>query len=288
MLWHPPPTTIEALQTSTMEKLGYPSTDVVEAVMTSIWRYEGLMAREPNGRNEVTGCRLLGCVLAGVLVLFGVGESSHAVEASSPSYDTSAANLMVVLRESPGVNKQDDSLVRTGKGKTMLPDGREVEFDLAWFEYLGDMHIRFVFDAPTSLPHASPEDLDRLGLTPEAALDLAVANIKRVYGEPYAVRWRDVMEVRGKLPDLFSSYFLDKAYWSRLLERHPEGIVALVAKRGGLLYAPLSNERGVQFLRLNAVPLFNSSERLRVSSALYLFRDGKWRVFQAPAVVRVP
>lgn len=247
---------------------------------------EGLsMARERNRHCEATVHGLLLWLL--VVVLAGFASSALAGEAT-PAYDTSAANLMVVLRESQGANKQDESLVRTGKGRTTLPDGREVEFDLAWFEYLGDMHIRFVFDAPTSLPHASPEDLDRLGLTPEAALELAVANIKRVYGEPYAVRWRDVMEIRGKLPDLFSSYFLDKAYWSRLLERHPEGIVALVAKRGGLLYTPLSNERGVQFLRLNAVPLFNSSERLRVSSALYLFKDGKWRVFQAPAVVEGP
>jgi hypothetical protein len=244
-----------------------------------------LMARGWNRHSQVTVPGLLGCLL--VIVLAGFGSSARAGEAPPP-YDTTAANLMVVLRESPGANKQDESLVRTGKGKTTLPDGREVEFDLAWFEYLGDMHIRFVFDTPTSLPHAAPADLERLGLTPETALELAVANIKRVYGEPYAVRWGAVMEVRGKLPDLFSSYFLDKAYWNRLLERHPEGIVALVAKRGGLLYAPLSNEQGVRFLRLNAVPLFTSSERLRVSSALYLFKDGAWRVFQAPAVQPVP
>lgn len=201
-------------------------------------------------------------------------------------YDDSATNLMVVLRESPGANKQDDGLVRTGKGRVALPDGKEVDIDFAWYEYLGDMHVRFVFDTPTSLPHATPLDLDRLGLTPEAALELAVRNVRRVYGEPRAVRWRDVFEVRAKAPDLLSSYFLDKQYWDGLLKRHPEGIVAAVVKRGGLLYAPLSDERGVVFLRRNVVPLFVTSDRLRVSSALYLYRDGRWSVFQAPAPVR--
>lgn len=249
----------------------------------------GQRAGEANERATGAGteCLLRWLLPVLVVVVFGAAPFAFAGE-STPAYDTSAANLMVVLRESPGANKQDETLVRTGKGKTTLPDGREVEFDLAWFEYLGDMHIRFVFDTPTSLPHAAPEDLERLGLSPEAALELAVANIKRVYGEPYAVRWNEVMEVRGKLPDLFSSYFLDKAYWNRLLERYPEGIVALVAKRGGLLYSPLSNERGVQFLKFNAVPLFTSSGRLRVSSALYLYKDGRWQVFQAPAVVKGP
>lgn len=208
--------------------------------------------------------------------------------AQSRDFDDSAANLMVVLRESPGSSKPDETLVRSGKGKITLPEGREVDIDFAWYEYLGDMHIRFVFDTPTSLPHASPQDLERLGLTPEAALELAIKNIRRVYGEPRAVAWRDVMEVRGKLPDLFSSYFLDKAYWDELVKRHPEGIVAAVVKRGGLLYAPMSNERGVNFLRHNVVPLYSSSERLRISSALYLYKDGKWTVFQPPVAGRSP
>lgn len=229
------------------------------------------------------------CVFGWMVCLAAIGLAPPVgAGEAAPPHDTSASNLMVVLRESPGANKQDEALVRTGKGKATLADGSVVDFDLAWYEYLGDMHIRFVFDAPTSLPHASPEDLDRLNLTPEAALELAVANIKRVYGEPYAVPWNEVMEVRGKLPDLFSSYFLDKAYWNRLLERHPEGIVGLVAKRGGLLYSPLANERGVQFLRRNVVSLFTTSERLRVSSGLYLYRDGRWQVFQAPAAVKGP
>ena len=86
---------------------------------------------------------------------------------------------MVVLRESQGSKKQVESLVPLGKAKAKLQDGREIEIDTAWFEYLGDMHVRFVFDTPTSMPNASPRDLERLGLAPEAALELAVRNIRR-------------------------------------------------------------------------------------------------------------
>ena len=200
--------------------------------------------------------------------------------------DDNASNLMVVLRESQGSNKQVESLVPMGKAKVKLPDGREVEIDSAWFEYLGDMHIRFVFDTPTSMPNASPKDLARLGLTPEAALELAVKNIKRVYGPPRASPWNDVMQVKGKSPDLDSSYFLDKEFWSSLLKQHPEGIVALVAKRGGLLYSPLSNAKAVEGMRRSVAYLHSSSERLRISSALYLYKEGKWSVFQAPVSQR--
>lgn len=218
--------------------------------------------------------------LSALLACFGLSTASQAQVPEN--FDNSAANLMVVLRESQGANKQVESLVPMGKAK-MTVEGREIEADLGWFSYLGDMHVRFVFDTPTMMPNANRQDLERLGLTPEAALELAVKNIKRVYGEPKAVPWNDVMEVKGKSPDFDSSYFLDKAFWNALLKKHPEGVVALVAKRGGLLFAPLTDIRAVEGMRRGVAYLHASSERLRVSSALYLYKDGKWSVFQPPA-----
>jgi hypothetical protein len=75
---------------------------------------------------------------------------------------------------------------------------------------------------------------------------------------------------------------LDRAFWLNLLKAHPEGVVALVPKRGGLLYSPLSNTKAVDGMRKTVAYLHSSSERLRISSGLYLFKDGKWSVLQAP------
>jgi hypothetical protein len=91
------------------------------------------------------------------------------------------------------------------------------------------------------------------------------------------------MQVQGRSPDLNSSYFLDKQFWSQLLAKHPDGIVALVAKRGGLLYAPLADAKAVDGMRRGVAYLHRSSEGQRISSALYLFKDGRWSVFQPPA-----
>ena len=200
-----------------------------------------------------------------------------------PDVDRSASNLMVVLRESSGQNKQDEALKPMGKSKVKLPSGETVEIDTGWFEYLGDMHIRFVFDGPNMMANATPEDLQRLQLSPDAALRLAVGNIKRVYGKPKVAPFSGgLMDVSGKSPDLNSSYFLDREFWEALNKQYPEGLVAAPIKRGGLLYAPLADAKAVEALRKGVGSLFQSSGRMRVSSALYLFKDGQWRVFQAP------
>jgi hypothetical protein len=203
---------------------------------------------------------------------------------SAQSQEMTRDNFMVVIRESIGANRPDDAFVPTGKMRAKLPDGRVIEMEMASWEYIGDVHIRFVFDGPQSMRNATPPDLARLGINSvEDALALAITNIKRVYGEPSAKPWEaGLYQVQGKSPDLDSSYFLDRAYWQQLLRAHPEGLVVAVPKRGGLLYTPVSDAKAVEGLKRGIRYLYSSSERLRVSSALFLFKDGKWSVFQPP------
>jgi hypothetical protein len=207
---------------------------------------------------------------------------ASAVPATEP-LDTSAANLLVVLRESRGENKQDESLQPFGTLHATMADGRQIELETSWYQYLGDMHIRLVFDGGQTMQSASPDDLRRLRLSPEDALRVAVSNLRRVYGAPAARPWSGrLMQVAGRAADLNSSYFLDRQFWQELQAIHPEGLVVAVPRRGGLVYAPVSDEVAVSSLRFSAAALYAGGPGARLSSALYLFKDGRWSVFQAP------
>jgi uncharacterized protein YtpQ (UPF0354 family) len=195
--------------------------------------------------------------------------------------DTSAKNLIVVLRESVGENKQDEALQPYGRVTAQLPDGRRIELATSWYKYLGDMHIRLVFDGGQTLQSASPNDLERLKLTPEEALDVAVRNLRRMHGEPEALPWSgELMQVQGRSPDFASSYFLDRDFWMAMLREHPEGIVAAVPERGGLVFASAADEDAIDELRFSAAALYAGAGGTRVSSALYLFKNGRWSIFQ--------
>jgi hypothetical protein len=203
--------------------------------------------------------------------------------AAAQPTDNSAGNLLVVLRESRGENKQDETLQPFGKIRASLTDGREIELETSWYQYLGDMHIRLVFDKGQQMESASPEDLARLRLSPEDALRLAVANLRRVYGAPAAQPWSgNLMQVQGGAADLNSSYFLDREFWRSLQSNHPEGLVVAVPRRGGLVYAPAADEDAVTSLRFSVAALYAGGPGTRLSSALYLFKDGHWSVFQPP------
>lgn len=198
-------------------------------------------------------------------------------------YDQSMGHLMVVLREVEGANKQDGTLKAVGPARATLPSGEQVEITPAWFDFIGDMQIRFVYDSPTSMRGLTAQEFAALKMSPEEALTVAIRNIKRVYGSPVVSPWlRGVMLVSGESPDLDSSYFLDADFWQQQLKLHPDGLVVGVPKRGGLVFVPLADEKEVSGLRKSIGPLYASSEHMRVSSALYLFKGGHWSVFQAP------
>jgi hypothetical protein len=201
-------------------------------------------------------------------------------------YDRSLENVMVVLRELQGANKRDAMLVPSGPVKGAMANGEVVEMSPAWFDFIGDMHVRFVFDGPDSMRNLTVEEFAAFQLTPEEAVKIGIANLKRVYGPPVASVWSNgVMIVEGNCPDLDSSYFLDRDFWVGLLKQHPEGVVAAVPKRGGLLYVPASDKKKVEGLRRAIGQLFFTSEDQRVSSALYLFNEVGWSVFQSPVGV---
>jgi hypothetical protein len=224
-------------------------------------------------------------LLCGAGALFAGMSASLAADTARDhdEFEVSVANLLVVLRESPGANKQDETLTPFGKIQATLPDGREVEFEASWFQYLGDMHLRLVFDGSQRVQSASPDDLERLRLSPDEALQQAVDNLRRRYGAPVAEPWSGgVMQVHGNAPELDSSYFLDRGFWLEQLRASPAGVVAAVPRRGGLVFARADDDSAVATLRFSAAALFAGNEGTRISSGLYLFKDGRWSVFQPP------
>jgi hypothetical protein len=209
--------------------------------------------------------------------------SSFANAQAGDLFETTAANLLPVLRESRGANKPEPSLQPYGRMQVRLPDGREVDFEASWFQWLGDMHLRLVFDGHKRVQSALPDDLQRLHLSPQQALEQAVANLRRRYGAPQVLPFGgSLMQVQAAAPELASSYFLDRDLWLDLEQRHPGGIVAAVPLRQGIVFAPADDTDALTSLQFSASALYWGDEGTRISSALYLFKDGRWSVFQPP------
>lgn len=200
---------------------------------------------------------------------------------------TEQSNLMLVVRTTFGANKPDVQLVPSGIQTFQDSDGNTHSFEMAHYEYLGDTHIRFVFDSVETMANATPEQFDRFGLTPEEAVEVSMTNIYRDYGQPNIYELENgIYQVQGKSPDFDSSYFLDKTLWQQVGSHLKDAVVVAVPARGLLLFAPSSNKKAVKFLSENVQDWFNESGPQGVSSALFSYDSGVWKVHQDPAPER--
>ena len=191
--------------------------------------------------------------------------------------------LLFVLRERPGAHKEDDSPVLVAPFDVPLPGGASATMAPAWFDLVGDLQLRLVRSAPDYVYTLHASELEALKLDVDEALATALANLHRLHGAPGASPWHNLQRVGGRSEDVDSAYLMDRAFWRARLAEHPEGLVAAVPRTDLLLFAPLADTEAVDRMRRGIPGLHAGGGHWRLSSALYLFRDDRWRVFQPAA-----
>jgi len=193
------------------------------------------------------------------------------------------ANFMVVLRESPGISLSELSFqpLEYELQAALSPDANQPEEDLAWYHFLGDIHLRFVYYDRDSVVSVSRANFEAHELTVEQAIDIALDNIRTQYGVPGYRQWsQGIQIVQGEFTDIDSSYLFDDLFWDELDAQYPQGLVVAVPKRGGLLFASAANTAAVDLLTQNVSYLHSTSAEMRISGALYARNQGRWSMLQ--------
>ncbi len=84
--------------------------------------------------------------------------------------------------------------------------------------------------------------------------------ISSEYGEPTSEQpWGEAHRSPREVAGFRQLYFLDRAFWKALLIQHPEGMIVAVPKRGGLLYAPISDTKAVEGLKRDVSALYSNT-----------------------------
>jgi hypothetical protein len=190
-------------------------------------------------------------------------------------------SILVVLRPSDAASRTDDVATPVAAIEVPLPNGTVASMLPAWYDLVGDLQARLVRIDPTAMSSVHAEEVAALGA--DEALALALANLERLHGAPTTSPWHNLQRVGGRSADHDSSYFLDHAFWRSQLETHPDGLVVAVPRIDALLFTPASDSAAVDSLRRGVAGLHAGGGDYQLSSALYLFKDDRWTVFQPAA-----
>ncbi len=147
--------------------------------------------------------------------------------------------------------------------------------------FVGDLDIRYAFDADAGFRYLSERDLKTLGIARDQLLRLAVANFRRRY--PRITVERPIAFV-GKLAnggELEPCMMLDADFWEKEKLRYGGEIVAAAPTRDILWFTGLKPIENVRNLRANTERAHQDAGVRAISKLMYLWRNKRWEVLEA-------
>ena len=226
---------------------------------------------------------LLGALVgaAGAAVLRVHAQSTQA-EAVAPLAGGRNDIVPLVRSFSGAVRKFQDIKPLTGA----KVQGAENQSDLAPLidTFVGDLDIRYAFDAENGFRYLNERDLKTLNLSRDQMLHLALGNFRRRY--PKITVERPVAFV-GRLAnggELEPSMMLDTDFWEKEKMRPAYAggeIAAAVPVRDVLWFTAAKSMENVRNLRENTERSHKEAGERAVSKLMYLWRNKRWEVLES-------
>jgi len=202
-------------------------------------------------------------------------------ELAAPPAGTKNDIVPLVRSFTGAIRKFQDIRPLTG----MKVDGLENQPDLLPLidTFVGDLDIRYAFDAENGFRYLSERDLKTLGVARDQLLSLAVANFRRRY--PRISVERPVAFI-GKIAnggELEPSMMLDAGFWEKEKFRpvYAGGeIVAAAPTRDILWFTGRKPMENVRNLRVNTERSHQEAGQRAISKLMYLWRNKRWEVLE--------
>jgi uncharacterized protein YtpQ (UPF0354 family) len=149
--------------------------------------------------------------------------------------------------------------------------------ELVFFPYADVLAVGLVFDKGETVQHARHFELERIGLDAEAAIDIAVQNLKQLSLDSmrpiqhgfYTSPWKDTYDgCRLLLPEIFSKLSVQGE------------VVALSAAADNLFVTGSEDIVGLELMTTLGAALMKTQSPGAVSALPLVLRDGAWESFQ--------
>ena len=146
--------------------------------------------------------------------------------------------------------------------------------------FVGDLDIRYAFDAESGYRYMSERDLKTLKLTRDQLPALALANQRKLYPKTTIERPTPAVGMFANGGELEPSKLLDFDFWEKEKSRFGGEIVAAVPARDVCWFTGLKPADNVQNLRVNTERAHKEAGERAISKLMYLWRNKRWEVLE--------
>ena len=159
------------------------------------------------------------------------------------------------------------------------PDPQSAPENALVFDYfVGDLHLRYVFEDPQFMLAVRARDLKRLEVPREDLPALVVTNFRRLYPKLTVARpdrWLGLVTQGGELEPCV---MLDGAFWQRQMKEFGGELIAAVPSANEVYFAPREPRQNLELLKHLAILNHEKAGKRAVSRTVFAWRNFRWQV----------
>jgi len=159
------------------------------------------------------------------------------------------------------------------------PDPQSAPENALMFDYfVGDLHLRYVFEDPQFMLALRARDLKRLEVPREDLPALVVTNFRRLYPKLTVARpdrWLGLVTQGGELEPCV---MLDGAFWQRQMKEFGGELIAAVPSANEVYFAPREPRQNLELLKHLAILNHEKAGKRAVSRTVFAWRNFRWQV----------
>lgn len=152
--------------------------------------------------------------------------------------------------------------------------GNELVFD----HFVGDLHLRYVFDDPQFMLAMRARDLKRLDIRREDLPAIVVENYRRLYPKVTVMRPEPSLGVVTNGGLLEPCTMLDGLFWEQQRRAFGGELIATVPARDAVFFTTREPRQNVELLKHLAVQAYEKAGKGAVSRTVFVWRNYRWQV----------
>ena len=215
--------------------------------------------------------------LASGTALFAVIPAVHRA-AAQESGSRSRDRIVALVRTHKGADAKSRPLQKI-EPVAMKAESGEAALAAPLFDhFVGDLHLRHVFDDPKFMIALRGHDLKRLGIARDELVTLAAANFRRLYPKLTVLRPEPSLGVVAHGGELEPTVMLDGAFWEKQAAAFGGPLIACAPARDAVVFTTREPRQNLELLRHLAVQAYRrrDSTRCRERFSRGVRSGGRW------------
>lgn len=159
------------------------------------------------------------------------------------------------------------------------PDPKSApENALVFDHFVGDLHLRYVFDDPQFMLAVRVRDLKRLGIARDELPAVVIANYRKLYPKlsvAWPERWLGQVANGGELEPCT---MLDGAFWDRQQKAFGGELIAAVPSATEVYFTPREPKQNIELLKHLAILHYEKAGKRAVSRTVFAWKFYRWEV----------